>query len=240
MLGALPCRQCGVDDTLAMPLCLTAVVAVDTPIRRRVGPFVAGSIALTTVRAAPADGAGLLDELRRDLVDEPRRRVVVGAAEQLTAPGVGQEQPLLGTGDADVREASLLLELHRFGQRPAVREHTFFHTHEEHRGELQTLRGVERHQHDTVVVVEIVGVGHQGHLLEELVEPGELASRPDQLAEVLDASGGLDRAFGLELGEVAAVGQRRLQQIARTVVESQRRGRRAAGRTTRHHVPLNR
>ena len=40
-------------------------------------------------------------------------------------------------------------------------------------------------------------------LLEELVEPGELAGRADQLAEVLDPPGRLDRVLGLQLGEVA-------------------------------------
>ncbi len=107
---------------------------------------------------------------------------------------MGQEQLLLGAGDADVREAPLLLELDRFGERPAVREDAFFHADEEHGGELETLGRVERHQHDAVVVVEVVGVGDQCHLLEELVEAGELACRADQLAEVLDPPGGLDRA----------------------------------------------
>ena len=73
---------------------------------------------------------------------------------------------------------------------------------------------MQRHQHDLVVVVEVVGVGDQRHLLEELVEHGELACGSDQLAQVLDASVRLDRVLGLELGEVPGLLDRGLQQVA--------------------------
>ena len=55
-------------------------------------------------------------------------------------------------------------------------------------------------------------------LLEELVEPRELAGRADELAEVLDPAGRLDGVLGLQLGEVAGALERRLQQVARTDV----------------------
>ena len=121
----------------------------------------------------------------------------------------------LGPGDADVGEAALLLQLVGLGERTDVREDALLHADQEHDRELQALGRVQRHQHDlVVVVVELVGVGDQRDLLEELVEPGELAGRADQLAEVLDPAGRLDRVLGLQLGEVAAVVERRLQQVA--------------------------
>src|SRR4051794_12072012 len=122
-----------------MALGFTVVVTVDAAIRRRIGPLVARSIALPSVGAATAERADLVDERRRYLFDEPRRRVVVGVAEQLAAPGVRQEQPLLGTSDTDVREPPLLFELSRLGECPGVGKDALLHADEEHRGELQTL-----------------------------------------------------------------------------------------------------
>ena len=63
---------------------------------------------------------------------------------------------------------------------------------------------MQRHEHDRrVVVVELVGVGHQADLLEERVDRLEVAGRADQLGQVLDAALGLDGVLGLELGHVA-------------------------------------
>ena len=59
---------------------------------------------------------------------------------------------------------------------------------------------MQRHQHDLVLdlaVGEVVGVGDERHLLEELVDAGELAGRADQLVEVLDAPRRLDGVLGL-------------------------------------------
>ena len=116
-----------------------------------------------------------VDELGRDLLEEPRRRVVLRRAEQAAAPGVGHEQPLAGPGDADVGQAALLLQLVGLGQRPAVREHALLDADQEHDRELQPLGRVQRHQHDLVLdlaVGEVVGVGDQRDLLEELVDAG--------------------------------------------------------------------
>ena len=91
-------------------------------------------------------------------------------------------------------------------------------------------------------LVEVVGVGDQRDLLEELVEHGELAGRSDQLAEVLDPAVGLDRVLGLELGEVPGArrsrpaagrrGRRRRHRpsSARVVEQVDERGDAAAGR----------
>src|SRR5581483_6192806 len=51
-----------------------------------------------------------LDQLLRDLAQEPAGRVVLRRAEQVPAPGVAQVQPLPGPGDAHVAEAALLVE----------------------------------------------------------------------------------------------------------------------------------
>ena len=97
-----------------------------------------------------------------------------------------------------------------------MREDPLLDADEEHDGELETLRRVQRHQHDLVVVVEVVGVGDERHLFEELVEHRELAGGSDELAQVLDASVRLDRVLGLELAEVPGLLDRGLQEVAGT------------------------
>src|SRR5437762_526049 len=66
-------------------------------------------------RALLLDGS---DELLRDLAQEPRRWIVVGTAEQRTAPRVGEVQALAGARDSHVREPALLLQLARVGHGP--------------------------------------------------------------------------------------------------------------------------
>src|SRR3954453_19886279 len=96
----------------------TAVGTVDAAIRRRIGPLVTRSVALPSIGTATAERADLVDQRRGDLFDEARRRVVVGVAEQLPAPGMREEQALLGTGDAHVGQAALLFQFGRLGERP--------------------------------------------------------------------------------------------------------------------------
>ena len=128
---------------------------------------------------------------------------------------MGQVQTALRASDADVGQPSLFFQFGGLGQRAGVREHALFHAQQEDVGELESLGRVQRHQHHAVVVVEVVGVGHQRDLLEELVDPGVLAGRPDQLAEVLEATVRLDRCLGFELGEVARHLERVLQHVGR-------------------------
>ncbi len=111
---------------------------------------------------------------------------------------MGEEQALLGAGDADVAEAALLLELGGFGERPLVGEHALLQPGEEHDGELEPLGGVQGHQHDTgvggiVAVGQLVGVGHQRHRLEELRDRVEVVGHADELGQVLQPALGLDR-----------------------------------------------
>ena len=92
--------------------------------------------------------ADVLDQLLGDLVEEPRRRVVLRGAEQHAAPRVAHVQPLAGPGDADVGEPPLLLQLLGLGEGPEVREDALLRPDQEHDGELQPLGRVQRHQHD--------------------------------------------------------------------------------------------
>src|SRR5690606_2066155 len=95
------------------------------------------------VGAAAAAGTAVpldvVHELGRDLVEEPAGRVVLRAAEQRAAPGVGEVEPATGPGDADVREPALLLELVGLGERAEVREHPVLEPHHEDDGELEAL-----------------------------------------------------------------------------------------------------
>jgi hypothetical protein len=76
---------------------------------------------------------------------------------------------------------------------------------------------VQGHQHHLIrglAVGELVGVGDERHLLEELVHHRELASRADQFAEVLDPPVGFHCVLGLQLGQVSGFLQRTLHDIA--------------------------
>ncbi len=83
-------------------------------------------------------------------------------------------------------------------------EDAVFEPHHEHHRVLEALGRVQRHEHDRrIVVVELIGVGDEADLFEELVDIGELAGHAHQLGEVLDAPIGLDRVVGFELGHIA-------------------------------------
>src|SRR5690349_21756558 len=94
--------------------------------------------------SARAFAAHTRDEMFRDLVEEPARRVVIGRAEQHPAPGVAQVEAFLRAGDADVTEAALFFEFFGFAKAAEVREHTVFHPDEEHDRELESLGRVQR------------------------------------------------------------------------------------------------
>jgi len=70
LLGALRRGHGRFDDAFAMTLGLATVVTVDPTVRGRIGPLVARAIALPAVGAAATDCSDLIDERRRDLVDE--------------------------------------------------------------------------------------------------------------------------------------------------------------------------
>src|SRR6202012_1082881 len=78
-------------------------------------------------------------QLDRDLVDEARGQVALGAAEELAFACPGQVEALFGAGDADVTEAPLLL-FAALLERPHVREGAVLAADDEDRVVLQALR----------------------------------------------------------------------------------------------------
>ena len=101
-------------------------------------------------------------EIRRNLVEEPARRAVVGRAEQHAAPRMTEVQPLLGAGEADVAKAALFLELVRVADAAHVWEDAVLHADDEHDGELETFRRMQRHQRDRALVgIRLVEVGDE-------------------------------------------------------------------------------
>ena len=89
---------------------------------------------------------------------------------------------------------------------------------QEHGRELQALGRVQRHEHDLGrgVVVEIVGVGDEGDLLEELVDRVELARRPRPARRCSRADPSASTELSAsQLGEVPVLVERGLQERGR-------------------------
>ena len=109
---------------------------------------------------------------------------------------------LLGPGDADVGQPTLLFHLERLTEGAHVGEDPLLHPDDEHDRELEALGRVQRHQDDgaLVLVVERVGVGHQADPLQEVFDRLELAAPGDQLGQVLETALGLDAGAGAHLG----------------------------------------
>ena len=110
----------------------------------------------------------------------------------------------LGPRDADVGEPALLLQLVGLGQRPGVREHALLDADRNTTGNSRPLAecSVIRTTWSSTRSISSVSATSDD-LLEELVDAGELAGRPDELAEVLEPPSRLDGVLGLQLGEVA-------------------------------------
>ena len=76
-------------------------------------------------------------------------------------------------------------------------EHALLDACEEHHRELEALGGVQGHEEHLALVLDhavprafagvgqLVGVGHQAHLFEVLVDRVELGGDPDELGQVL-------------------------------------------------------
>ena len=90
----------------------------------------------------------LLNELGWNLLEETRRRVVVGSSEQHPAPGRGQVEPILGSGHAHIGQAALLFHLVGVTQRSHVGKDPILHPRQEDGRILESLGVVEGHQRD--------------------------------------------------------------------------------------------
>ena len=184
--ASLGCRRAapaggerGVDDPLA--------VGVGRGARRRRRRRRRGGGGTAAARPSPTAGAGSggRTALRPvmlpcdstssagDLLEEPRRRVVLRRAEQAAAPGVGDVEALPGPGDADVGEPALLLQLVGLGQRPGVREDALLDADRGTRpGTPAPWPSAASSARPGRRRVDVVGVGDERDLLEELVDAG--------------------------------------------------------------------
>ena len=93
--------------------------------------------------------------------------------EDLARARVHQQQPLAGTGDGNVGEAALLVDVvrPRVVLHAAVRKHVLFHAGDDDALELEALGGVDRHERDRPSLgLDLVGVAAKRHPLEEAVE----------------------------------------------------------------------
>ena len=78
--------------------------------RRRAGGLPgAGGCHLRVADTRGNAGRGV-DQLRRNISQEPRWEVESGTSPEVTAEGVEQVEPVLGPGHADVRQPPLLLQ----------------------------------------------------------------------------------------------------------------------------------
>ena len=144
-------------------------------------------------------------------------------------------------GDAHIGQPALLLELHGVTQGPEVGEHPVLHADDEHHRVLEPLGGVQGHEDHLAVgpvrsrlpvvrrggivhVGEVVGVGHQADLFEEVAHVLEPGCHTDQLGEVLKPPVGLDRMLGTQPVEVSGAAQRRLQDRRGPVVDPSHQG----------------
>ena len=159
-------------------------------------------------------------ELDRDLVDEAAAQVPVAAAEQRARARVREVELALGARDAHVGEPALLLEVARL-DRAHVREHAVLEPDDEHDPELEPLGVVEGHQRDdALVVAQVVLLGEERDLLEELLDRAllgggvVLARHAHELLEVLEPPLRLDRALGPQRLGVAGLLERLGEQVA--------------------------
>src|SRR5690606_40171176 len=89
-------------------------------------------------------GAPPVDEPVRDLGEEPGGRVVARRPPSAANGGPRQVEPLLGSGDADVGQPPLLLQLLRVEQRPLMRENAVLQPAEADSRALRDLLSKER------------------------------------------------------------------------------------------------
>ena len=221
------------DDTVAMGVAAIGRLAVVVdPHRRRYGRRYAGGAPRSTrpqlwrpYELRPVTLPCGVDQLGRDLLEEPRRRVVLRVAEQAAAPGVGDEQALPGPGDADVGEAALLLHLVGLVERPEC-------GNTPSSAPMRNTTGNSRPFAEcSVISTTWSSTSPSGS--SSVSATSETCSRnsstrvnslgrTDQLVEVLDAPGRLDGVLGLQLGEVAGALERGLEQVGRAAASPAR------------------
>ncbi len=82
----------------------------------------------------------------------------------------GEDQRVHGAGHADVAEAAFLFEFLGIHERARVREEALFESGEKDERKFKALGGVEGHQRDAGVGIELIGVGGERGVIEEFGE----------------------------------------------------------------------
>ena len=140
-------------------------------------------------------------EIARDAL--LRRIVAVAAA--IVSPG--EDQRVHCARHPHVAETPLLFQFLRIHQRARVREEALFQAGEEDQRELQALGGVQGHERDARVGVELVGVRCQCGVIEEVGEGFAadlgIVRRIGEFLQVFNPAEGLGRSFGFESLDVA-------------------------------------
>ena len=152
-----------------------------------------------------------MDEAAWDLLEEAGRDHRAQRAPHESVAGGGEKELLFGTGDPDVAETPLFLELFKVVLRVDVGTEILLHADEKDEGELEPFAVVERHELDAGEVGPLVGAGAERELFQELLKRWRfvfglpLRRFGEQLVEVLFA---LLHGFGI-LFEVLQVPGRR-------------------------------
>ena len=113
--------------------------------------------------------------------------------------GAGEDERVHGARHADVAEAALFFEFFGTVQRARVRKEALFKTGKKDQREFEPLGGVEGHERDAGVGIELIGVGGERGVVEEVGE--SLATLlgvvrgVGQFLQVLDAAEGLGRTL---------------------------------------------
>ncbi len=135
----------------------------------------------------------VFDQRARNFAQESRGDggFLLAAAESPAITSGSQEQPLLGARHADVAESPLFFHGGLGIERAHMREQAFLHASEEHDGELEALGVVQREQRDGRALVQVVGIGDQRGVIQELRDGfttfGGFRRRIHQFAQVAEA-----------------------------------------------------
>ncbi len=121
--------------------------------------------------------------------------------------GAGEDERVHGAGHADVAEAALFFEFVGIVESAGVGKEALFQAGEKDQRKLQALGGVQGHQRDAGVGIELVGVGGQSGVVEEvgqgLAAGFGVVGGVGQFLQVFNAAEGLRRAFGFQSFDVA-------------------------------------
>ena len=114
---------------------------------------------------------------------------------QHTLAGTGQEKTFLRTCNTNVAQPTLLLHAVLIHEATAGRENTLLHTRDEHIGEFQALRAVQRHQRDILLfVLRLIQLRHKRDIFQIFLQRSvfrllcELVHRAQEFLNILCAA----------------------------------------------------